>query len=145
MNNYIDLTGKQFGSWKVVGRVYSTGTGARYACVCDRCGCTKAYDSNVLTRERYGKCKCIVNRKLLYVLSEYNGRYSIECFISTKNDKNNSLLTSLKLNVIGVFTEEDYKKLCKINRLNQKDYDDLINRFSLELIDYFEGKWLYEI
>lgn len=58
--NFIDMTGKVFGRWRVIDRAESSGvsTGARWNCVCE-CGNTKSVSGALLRQGESKSCGCL--------------------------------------------------------------------------------------
>ena len=58
MEGFKDLTGKQFGKWKVLDKAESNGNGARWVCQCE-CGNIKIITTSVLNSGMSKSCGCI--------------------------------------------------------------------------------------
>jgi len=79
MGKYIDLTGKVFGEWTVIGRDYNFTKGTYWSCLCS-CGTVKSRETRELVGKRKGKlsgCVHCCKNKITDISGKRFGKYLV--------------------------------------------------------------------
>lgn len=72
--HFVDLTGKRYGSWTVLGAYRMGRTSALYSCKCD-CGTVRDVSATALTRGGSRGCKfCTASRRLAASIEQQKGQ-----------------------------------------------------------------------